>query len=577
MHQLSDNINRKFINSINISDWEIETDDGWVDATQIHKTIEYQKYILKTETGKILECADNHIIFDENYNEIFVKNCIPNITSIQTKDGLELVIELTITDIYENMYDITIDSENHRFYTNNILSHNTATVAAILLWYALFNSDYNIAVLAHKQEQSIDILERIKVYFRNMPPWLQQGLYTWNTKSIELENHSKIFAAATSSGSIVGKSVNIVYSDEFDLIEPNLQELFFTTSFPTISSGQTTKFIITTTPRGFKYFYKLWSESEQGLNDFKRFTINYWDVPGRNEEWARKETARIGEARFRSEYVTDFIGSSNTLIDPEKLKSIAFSKSLIQDDLGQHQIFEHPILGHQYVLSADVSEGVEGDSSAFSVIDVTQIPYKVVCTYACNNIVPLLYPNVIYDTATYYNKAFVVIETNAAGSQVVQILYYDLEYENILSTNPKSKKDEVSETMSRSYLGVKQTKKTKHIGCSNLKMLVENEQLLVTDYRIFYELTRFIRKGSSWQAEQGEHDDLVMGLITFAWLTTQDSFKQITNTDINHNINQRFINQQESLPMGIMRDSGADISLLLDMNNISDFDRWFLE
>ena len=513
--------------------------------------------ITAEQTLEIIKCMQDPIYFCSTYLKI-----------VTLDDGLQY--------FHPRPYQVEAMNliVNNRFVLikQSRQSGKTTTAAAMLLWYVLFNENYSIACLAHKQSQAVEIVTRIKTYFQNLPKWLQLGIDSWNSLSIKLENGSEIFAAATSSGSVVGRTLNIVYSDEFDLVETNLQEEFFGSTFPTISSGEASKFIITTTPRGFKYFYKLWTESEEGKNDFKRFTINYWDVPGRDAEWAKKEIGRIGELKFKREYVTDFMGSSNTLIDGDKLKNIAFRQSIKQDEHGYHQIFEDPIPGHQYVLTADVSEGVEGDYSAFSVIDVTSIPYKVVCTYANDSIVPLMYPNVIFDTATYYNKAYVIVETNAIGAQVLNILYYDLEYENILSSNPKSKTGEITES-ARSYLGVKQTSKTKHVGTSNLKMLIENEQLLITDFRIFYELSRFVRKGRSWAAEVGEHDDLVMGLVTFAWITTQESFKSLTNTDVGGSLNQRFINQQDALPLGIIH-TKSEASLVLTMNTLDAFEIW---
>ena len=511
------------------------------------------------QVSEIIKCSNDLHYFCNTYLKIITLN-----------DGLQPFI----TRPYQDGLMNKIVDNRFLLCKMSRQSGKTVSVAAVLLWYALFNDVFNIAIMAHKQDQAIKILNIIKNYYTNLPDWLQLGLLTWNTKSIELENGSIIFAAGTSSGSIVGQAVNIVYSDEFDLIEPNLQELFFTTSFPTISSGSNTKFIITTTPRGFKYFHKLWVQSEKGENDFIRHEINYWDVPGRDAAWAEKEKKRIGEARFRSEYVTDFIGSSNTLVDSNKLKTLVYIKPITQDDQGYHQIFYHPEPGHIYVLVSDVSEGLEGDYSAFSVIDVTTLPYRVVCTYANNLITPMMYPNVIFDTAQYYNMAYVLIETNAIGAQVANILYYDLEYENILSTNVKSKDDDISETVG-SYLGVKQTKKTKHIGSSNLKMLIENDQLMITDYRIFHEITRFVRKGSSWAAEKGEHDDLVMGLLTFAWLTTQPSFRNITGNDVRNALNQHLLNEQDMMPANMLRQPHT----LKEDNRIKvvdDIDLWLL-
>jgi hypothetical protein len=302
MHNLSDTVERKFIESIDLDEWEIETDSGWQDISAIHKTVEYQKYTVITESGKSLICADTHILFTQNYEEIFARDCVPNKTHIITKDGHELVTELIISDEYENMFDITVESEYHRYWTNDILSHNSITVAAMILWYVLFNDNFSVAILAHKADQSRVILDRIQKAYEALPHWLQQGIAFWNKGSLELENGSKIKAAATTAGSIRGDTFNLVYLDEFAFVDANLQSAFFASVFPTISSGTTTKVLITSTPNGLDMFYKIWDDSIRGKNSYKRVEINWWDVPGRDEEW-RKETIRnTSEEQFRQEF-----------------------------------------------------------------------------------------------------------------------------------------------------------------------------------------------------------------------------------------------------------------------------------
>ncbi len=212
MLKLSDTVERKFIETIDISDWEIETDTGFEEISQIQKTIEYDVWYLETESGLFLECADDHIVFDENFNEVFVKNLIPNISYIQTKNGISLVTKIINTDVSENMYDITVNSENHRYYTNNILSHNTITTASFILWYIFFNPDKNVAILANKAAVAREILARIVASFERIPFFLQPGVKILNKGSVELGNSSRIIASATSSSAIRGFSVSLVAS-----------------------------------------------------------------------------------------------------------------------------------------------------------------------------------------------------------------------------------------------------------------------------------------------------------------------------------------------------------------------------
>ena len=206
MLELSETIERKFIDSIDLDEWEIETDSGWQDITAIHKTIEYQVWKIETETGLILECADDHIVFDDNMNQIFVKDCIPNMTKIATKNGFDLVKSIDNLNYFDNMFDITVNSNDHRYYTNDILSHNTTTAVVILLHYVLFNDHKLVALLANKGDAAREILDRIKLSFEELPQWLQSGIKYWNKGSVELENGCKIIAGSTTSSAIRGKS-----------------------------------------------------------------------------------------------------------------------------------------------------------------------------------------------------------------------------------------------------------------------------------------------------------------------------------------------------------------------------------
>jgi len=302
MHKISDTVERKFIDSVDIDEYEIWTDSGWQDISAIHKTVEYERWIIKTERGLYLECADKHIIFNDKMEEIFIENCIPHNTKITTEYGSDLVIECYKTDIIEPMFDITVDSEDHRFYSNGILSHNTTTVAALLLWYILFQDSFSIAILANKERQSREILSRIQLAFEHLPKWLQQGVIQWNKGNIELENGSKILSSSTSSSAIRGGSFNLIYLDEFAFVPNNLQEEFFASVYPTISSGQSSKVLITSTPNGMNMFYKIWTDSEEGRNRYQRVSVHWSDVPGRDDVWKDETISNTSERQFDQEF-----------------------------------------------------------------------------------------------------------------------------------------------------------------------------------------------------------------------------------------------------------------------------------
>lgn len=302
MQKISNTVERKFEESFDISDWEIETDSGWKDATQIHKTIKYEVYQLKTESGLELLCADNHIVFLNSFEEIFIKDLIPNESKIITKFGLDLVISVENLGYEENMYDITVNSDDHRFYSNDILSHNTSTSVAYLLWLSIFTEKYSIAITANKKALAVDILSRYQLAYENLPMWLQQGVVVWNKGSVELENGSKLLAASTAASSIRGGSFNLVFMDEFAHVHNNLAEEFFTSTYPVISSGKTTKIIIVSTPRGMNLFYKMWMDAVNKKSGYFPVDIHWSRIPGRDEEWKISTISNTSARQFRQEF-----------------------------------------------------------------------------------------------------------------------------------------------------------------------------------------------------------------------------------------------------------------------------------
>jgi len=301
--ELCDTIERKFIDSIDISDWEVETEDGWQDVTHAHLTIQYDVYELKTETFT-LKCADDHIVMIEGFKQKFVKD-ITSDDKVITKNGLESVVSVVKLDIPpENMYDFTVDSKNHTFFTDGILSHNTTVATIFLLWYTLFNRDKTVAVLANKEKTAIEILTRIKRAFILLPLWMQQGIEDggWNQKSIILENGTNVVVSGTSADSISGLTVSLLFIDEFAKIPQHVCEEFYTATYPVISSGKNSKIIIVSTPLGMNLFYELWCKAVRGDSNFFPIKINWWEVPGRDDEWKKDMIRDIGKIRFSQEF-----------------------------------------------------------------------------------------------------------------------------------------------------------------------------------------------------------------------------------------------------------------------------------
>lgn len=556
MYKLSETVERKFVDTVVLDDeWEIETDTGWEPITHIHKTIEYEEWRLTLEDGKELICADDHIVFDSDFNEVFVKNLDVG-NEIITKDGSSRVVTVEPLNQSSNMFDLTVNSKNHRFYTNDILSHNTTTAVAVILHYILFNEFKTVAILANKGDSAAEVLSRIKLSYEALPLWLQQGVEEWNKTYITLENGCKVYAGTTSSSAIRGKSINFLYLDEVAFIEG--YDEFFASVYPTISSGETTKLLMTSTPNGLNHFWKTCKGAEEGTNGYKFVKVMWYDVPGRDEAWKEETLAALDHdlEKFAQEYECQFLGSSGTLISGEKLKSLAPSKPIAQSD-GLTQ-YERPREGHVYAMIVDVSRGKGLDYSAFSVIDITQMPYRQVCTFRDNMIVPVDYATVIHNIGKMYNEAYLMIEINDIGGQVSDVLYLEYGYENLVFTenggrNGKRISGGFGKNVDR---GIRTTKSVKSVGCSVLKLLIEQNQLIIQDFNTIQELSCFSRKGNSYEAESGSNDDLVMGLVLFAWLSDQQYFRDLTDINTMQALREKTEKQieDELLPFGFIDD-----------------------
>ena len=192
-------------------------------------------------------------------------------------------------------------------------SGKSTTTISYLLHYALFNPNCNIAILANKSSTARDILGRLQLAYENLPKWLQQGVLNWNKGNIELENGSKVVAAATSSSAVRGGSYNIIFLDEFAFVPTTIAEQFFSSVYPTITSGKSTKVIIVSTPHGMNQFYKLWVDAEAGQNDYIPIEVHWSEVPGRDNKWKEETIRNTSESQFASEFECEFLGSIDTL------------------------------------------------------------------------------------------------------------------------------------------------------------------------------------------------------------------------------------------------------------------------
>ena len=439
-------------------------------------------------------------------------------------------------------------------------SGKSTTIIAYLLHYVLFNQNVNVAILANKSSTARDILGRLQLGYENLPKWLQQGVISWNKGSLDLENGSSILAASTSASAIRGGSYNIIFLDEFAYVPSSLAEEFFSSVYPTISSGKSTKVMIVSTPHGMNMFYKLWTDAQSKKNDYIPLEVHWSEVPGRDEVWKEETIRNTSQSQFNSEFECEFLGSIDTLIAPHKLKVMPYVDPIQSNaDL---DIFERPDPKKTYFLTADVSRGTSQDYSAFLVLDVTEMPYRVVAKYRNNEIKPLLFPQKIYEVAKAYNECFVLVEVNDIGEQVANALQFDLEYENLVMASMRGRAGQIlgaGFSGGKAQLGVRTTKAVKRIGCSNLKQLIESDKLLIPDYDIMSELSTFVVKGSSHQADDGCTDDLVACLFIFAWAVDQQYFKELTDNDIRERMyaEQKEQLEQDMAPFGFV-DNGID-------------------
>ena len=450
-------------------------------------------------------------------------------------------------------------------------SGKSTIIIAYLLHYVLFNPNVNVAILANKSSTARDILGRLQLGYEHLPKWLQQGVISWNKGSLDLENGSSILAASTSASAIRGGSYNIIFLDEFAYVPSTLAEEFFSSVYPTISSGKTTKVMIVSTPHGMNMFYKLWTDAENKKNDYVPIEVHWSEVPGRDEVWKEETIRNTSQSQFNSEFECEFLGSIDTLIAPHKLKQMPYV-----DPIQSHadlDIFEKPDPKKTYFLTADVARGSSQDYSAFVVMDVTTMPYKIVAKYRNNEVKPLMFPHKIHEVAKAYNNCFVMVEVNDIGEQVANSLQFDLEYDNLVMASMRGRSGQIlgaGFSGGKAQLGVRTTKAVKRIGCSNLKQLIESDKLLIPDYDVMNELSTFVVKGSSWAADDGCNDDLVACLFLFAWAVDQQYFKELTDNDIRERMYKEQQDQleQDMAPFGFV-DNGLN-----DPNEQQDIDEY---
>ena len=509
---------------------------------------------------EFIKCKNDPVYFATNYVQIVSLD--EGLVPFQPYDFQEKLIN----NFHDNRFNICKMPRQ---------TGKSTTVVAYLLHYAVFNDSVNIGILANKAATARELLGRLQTAYENLPKWMQQGIISWNKGSLELENGSKILAASTSASAVRGMSFNILFLDEFAFVPNHIADSFFASVYPTITSGKSTKVIIVSTPHGMNHFYRMWHDAERNKNEYIPTDVHWSEVPGRDEEWKKQTIANTSEQQWKIEFECEFLGSVDTLIAPSKLRTLVYDQPLTRS--GGLDMYEAPQEKNDYIITVDVARGVVKDYSAFVVVDITTFPHRIVAKYRNNEIKPMLFPNIIYDVATKYNKAFILCEVNDVGDQVAAILNYDLEYVNLLQSSMRGRAGQVigqGFSGKKTQLGVKMSKTVKKVGALNLKTMIEEDKLIFSDYDILSELTTFIQKHNSFEAEEGCNDDLAMCLVIYAWLVAQDYFKELTDQDVRKRIYDEQKNQieQDMAPFGFISD-GLDDKTFVDEAG----DRWYVD
>ena len=480
----------------------------------------------KEELVEYEKCLKDPVYFAKTYCKII--NLDTGLVDFQLYDYQEKMFQ----QFNDNRFNIVLACRQ---------SGKSIAVVAYLLWFAIFKGEQVVGILANKETIAREMLGRITLMLENIPFFLQPGCTSLNKKSISFSNNSRLIASATSSSSIRGMSLNLVYLDEFAFVDQATE--FYTSTYPVISGGKTSKVIITSTANGIgNMFHKLYEGAIQNTNEFVPYRVDWWDVPGRDETWKETTIQNTSALQFDQEFGNSFHGTGNTLLSADTLLALRASNPEAEWD--NLKVYKRPVEDHNYIMTVDVSKGRGQDYSTFTLIDVTVNPFEQVCVFRDNTMSPLLFPDVIYKYAIHYNMCYVVVESNDAGQVVVNGLYYDLEYENVF----------VESMVKANAIGITMTRKVKRIGCSNIKDIMEQKKLIIHDEDTIREMSTFIAKGSSYESDFNSHDDLMMNLVLFGWFSSTVFFKESTDVKLKHMLYKEKVKQlqDEVIPIGNM-------------------------
>lgn len=533
---------------------EVCSKTGWVPVTYIHETKPFYIYKLTTKNGLHLDCADEHLVFDESMNTKWVVDLKIG-DMIQTEYGVDEVLNIEKTNIKVSMCDISVLEEDESYYTNHILSHNTTTSAIFLLHYALFNTDKNTLVVANKRRTSVEILDKIKKIYLEVPYFLKPGILKWNEAEIVFDNGCRVMAEATTINSGISFTFHCVLADEFAHIAPNILDKFYNNIFPTITAGRA-RFIITSTPLDYNLFYRLFKAAEAGENDYAPFSTDWWEVPEwnpdtkswdvRDEAWHQRQIANYGsEEAFNKQFGASFDVNANTLIKVKKIKemrekAVEFVNKDIYGVSHPECFFWDPIYDpmedlkkDHIIITCDLAEGGGNDYTVFIFNKLLKNgETKTVGMFRCNSLGLDITSRILQEICCKwcnFERLLVSIELNMYGDLFSKMLFTNRDtYNDISNFDETCLVKYYNKEGNKFTYGIKLNSGNKNIGCKLFKEKVEKNLISNLSTTFLMELENFSdSKGNdTYQASFG-HDDVVMAQMQLVFVTQTPQFKYL--------------------------------------------------
>lgn len=531
----------KVIETKKISNYEILTDTGWKDLEAVYKTIPYQVWRIKTK-DYFLECADEHIVFNENFEEIFVKN-LKKGQKILTEKGPQRVTSIKTSKKIENMYDVAVKDENHRFYSNGILSHNSTILTIFALWMVCFNDDHRAAIVANKETTAINIFKRIRMAYEQLPNYIKPGVKDYAKTGMTLGNDSSIVVSTTTATSIRGDSLNTLAIDEAAFIEKHILEEFWSSVIPAISSGKKSKILMVSTPNSTdNKFYEIFSGAENGtIKQWKSARIDWWQVPGRDEKWKQDMIAVLGsEEKFLEEFGNQFLDNRMSAVGAAIIERFKQNKkpAIWTSEDGEYSVFEYPDKNKLYVIGVDVGEGIGRAASVAQVLDVTDLQnIKQVAVYGSAIIEPYHFANKLSVIGQSWGLAPMLIERNNCGAQVIDALHYKHHYEKIVVYTKISEQEKYNRTR---HMGVLSHTNIRFDGIQNMRYWVNHLQTVhINDPQTISEFETFVKQpnGSYRKRNDNFFDDRIMALVWALFILEPEICQQyfeIIDYDLQH-------------------------------------------